>query len=385
MHIRLRTTVALTLLTAANPAWAAYSLLRDYSGSTFFDRWSYYGHYDNLTNGDTIFVNQSLADSLDLTYINSAGNAIIKVDNTSTVPYNEKRNTVRIASTDLYSTGTLWVFDAVHVPYGCSVWPAFWSQAQSWPSGGEIDVFEGVNLQTANQYALHTTNGCTASGTSSTMSGTLSYSNCSSSANSNSGCTISETKADSYGSAFNAAGGGVFVTEFATTGISIWFFSRANVPSDLLTSNSSAVPSPSNWGTPSAYYPSSSCDIATHFANQQLILDITLCGDWAGNAAVFNATCSGVCYTDFVLNSSSYANAHFEIPSIRIYTDGTGTSTSISGSSSSSGTSSGTAATSKSTTTSSAAKIVSVLGEAQKSAVLLALVAVVGGGLVVLV
>lgn len=31
----------------------------------------------------------------------------------------------------------------LHVPYGCSVWGAAWSQAANWPSGGEIDTFEG--------------------------------------------------------------------------------------------------------------------------------------------------------------------------------------------------------------------------------------------------
>lgn len=29
----------------------SYSLLKSYEGSRFFDDWSYYGHYDNLTNG----------------------------------------------------------------------------------------------------------------------------------------------------------------------------------------------------------------------------------------------------------------------------------------------------------------------------------------------
>lgn len=68
------------------------------------------------------YVNRTTTPSL--TYINDAGNAIIKVDNETEVPYNEKRNSVRITTTDLYSTGNLIVLDALHVPYGCSVWPA---------------------------------------------------------------------------------------------------------------------------------------------------------------------------------------------------------------------------------------------------------------------
>ncbi|ORY86636.1 concanavalin A-like lectin/glucanase domain-containing protein [Leucosporidium creatinivorum] len=322
------------------PASAASytTLVKRHEGSTFFDGFNFFGHYDNTTNGDVVFVNQSA--SADLAYVNDAGNVIIKVDNTSVVPYNEKRNTVKITTQDTYGIGSLWVFDATHVPYGCSVWPAFWSQAPEWPAGGEIDTFEGVNLQTTNQYALHTTSGCTVAGTSANQSGNLTYSNCDSNANGNSGCTVTEKNDASYGAAFAAAGGGVYATELAETGVSIWFFSRADVPSDLLASNTSAVPDSSTWGTPSAYYPNSGCSIDEYFSAQHLTLDITLCGDWAGSASVFNATCSGVCYTDWVLNATNYDTAYFEIQSLRIYNDGTNSSGNAGSSSSSSSNSS---------------------------------------------
>lgn len=45
----------------------------------------------------------------------------------------------------------MWVFDANHVPYGCSVWPSMWATTKTWPQGGEIDTFEGVNLIETNQ------------------------------------------------------------------------------------------------------------------------------------------------------------------------------------------------------------------------------------------
>ena len=98
-------------------------------------------------------MNQTTALQQQLTYINSAANAIIKVDNTTFVPYNEKRNSVMIASNDHFDFGTLWVFDALHVPYGCgtclrpssrrsinvlhSIWGAFWSRGAGvqWPDG----------------------------------------------------------------------------------------------------------------------------------------------------------------------------------------------------------------------------------------------------------
>jgi len=133
-----------------------YNLERTYAGSTFFDRWEYYNNFDNLTNGDVIFVSQTVGTKGGLTFINDAGNAVIKVDNGTTVAFNEKRNSVRLSSTDSYKIGSLWIADMVHVPFGCSVWPAWWSQAEDWPTGGEIDTFEGVNQVTMNQMALHT-------------------------------------------------------------------------------------------------------------------------------------------------------------------------------------------------------------------------------------
>ncbi|KDE04380.1 hypothetical protein MVLG_05172 [Microbotryum lychnidis-dioicae p1A1 Lamole] len=308
---------------------AAYSLYKDYSGSSFFDDWTFYGKYDNLTHGDTIWVNQSA--SAQLAYVNSAGRAIIKVDNTSTVPYNGKRDSVRITTNTNFGIGSLWVFDAYHVPYGCSVWPALWSVGPNWPLNGEIDTFEGVNLQATNQYAIHTDTGCLVNSPPNTMTGNLTYTNCSAYSNYNEGCTISDPRATSYGADFAANGGGVWATELASTGIKIWFFPRASVPSDLLVTNKNAQPDPSGWGLPAANYPSQpSCDISTYFGPQQLTIDITLCGDWAGQAAVYSQTCTlkQSCYLDSVLNPSTYNTAYFELDSVRVYNDGSPEATS---------------------------------------------------------
>ena len=76
------------------------------------------------------------------------------MDNVSDVPYNEKRRSVRLETQDSYPIGSLWTFDFNHVPYGCSVWPAAWASTKTWPQGGEIDTFEGVNLVETNQVRL---------------------------------------------------------------------------------------------------------------------------------------------------------------------------------------------------------------------------------------
>ena len=51
----------------------------------------------------------------------------------------------------------------------------------------------------------------------------------------------------------------------------------STIPSDV--SNSSTSVDPSTWGTPSAAWPASSCNITQFFQPQQIVLDITLCGD----------------------------------------------------------------------------------------------------------
>ncbi|KAG5721471.1 putative glycosidase C21B10.07 [Termitomyces sp. T112] len=298
-------------------AATSYSLIKEYSGPTFFDDWTFFDHFDNLTNGDAIFVSASVAQSSKLAFVDSSTNhAIIKVDNTSTVPFNQKRNTVRITTNERYGLGSVWVADMFHIPYGCSVWPAWWSQAPDWPIGGEIDTLEGVNLVTQNQMGLHTETGCTIVNPSLLSTSKEGNANCSFIASNNQGCIVTDTLPTSYGQGFAAAGGGVFVTEFAASGISIWFMSRSQVSASL----SGNTIDTSTFGTPSGNWPSTGCNVDQFFEPQNLIFDITLCGDFAGNPQIFAQTCNGTCYNDYVLgDGSNYATAFFEIASVRVF------------------------------------------------------------------
>ncbi|KAF7299455.1 GH16 domain-containing protein [Mycena indigotica] len=299
-------------------AGTSYSLVKEYAGSTFFDEWDFYGHFDNLTNGDTIFVTKDVATSSRLAYVDPSTNrAIIKVDNTSTVLFNDKRNTVRISSKDEFEVGSVWVADMYHVPFGCSVWPAFWSQAPNWPIGGEIDTFEHWNSELHNQMTLHTEPGCNQISPVQTST-VVNSTDCSHLDNSNAGCSVMDPNDSSYGAKFAAAQGGIFVTEYAESGISVWFFSRASVPKSF-SSNASSF-STSDLGTPVANWPTGGCAVDTFFKSQNLIFDITLCGDAAGAPAVFAQTCPGTCYTDYVVgNGSVYNNAYFDVASVRVY------------------------------------------------------------------
>ncbi|GAA5893535.1 hypothetical protein JCM8208_000824 [Rhodotorula glutinis] len=302
--MRWRTSLSLSALALApSVVHAAYSLEHTYAGDTFYDGWSFWGNNDNLTNGNTYYVPRS--DSAGVAFTNSAGNAVIRVDNSSEIAPNGLRNSVRITTERTFDLGRLIVMDALHLPYGCATWPAFWSHAVSWPSGGEVDFFEGVNLQETNQVAMHT----------------LTFNNCDHGVEANKGCTYVDPRNASYGADFAAGGGGVYAAELASDGISVWFFARADIPADL----SGSTPDPTTWGRPMAYYPSSTCSINQFFAPQQLTINIALCGDWAGQPGVFSPTCgTGLC-SDYVKDPRNFDEAYFEIQSIRIFDGGLNT------------------------------------------------------------
>lgn len=83
-----------------------------------FNDWTYIAGTDTNTTGNVLF--QTREQATDLTYINSDGNAIIKVDNTTSGVGNSTygRASIKIMSNDKVSQGSLVVMDAVHVPYG---------------------------------------------------------------------------------------------------------------------------------------------------------------------------------------------------------------------------------------------------------------------------
>jgi len=292
-----------------------YTLLDAYQGENFFDGWNFYSQADP-TGGLVTFETQKQAEQNGLAYIRSDGIAVMKVDNATHLKSGQPRKSVRISTKKSYGRSLI-VLDAYSIPHGCAVWPAFWttSSAKRWPAGGEIDIIEGVNTQVGNQMTLHTKTGCRLD-TNAAFTGQVVGTNCAASANGNAGCGVLNNAPNSFGHGFNTNNGGIYATLILNSGVSIWHFPRGSIPQDLLNDD----PNPSGWGTPSAFWASSSCPAGEFIdTSQQIIFDITLCGDWAGNSNVYQQSgCPGSCAAA-VANPANFNDAHWHVASVKVY------------------------------------------------------------------
>lgn len=286
-----------------------YWLQDRYEGDTFFDEWDFFSGPDP-THGNVAY--QTRENSQDLAYVDKNGTVVLKVDNKGSVPPGGQRRSVRISSKASYNGG-LFIGDFDSFAYGPSVWPAFWIVGPSWPQGGEIDIIEYVNNAGANQITLHTgSEAVCRTGSNDRFAGSVLGNECRSGAESNNGCGIKAFDG-SAGAPFNTGGGGVVVMLWDDNELSFWMFSRDKIPQDIL----DGCPDPGSWGTPVANWNNQSCDIQNAFRDMQLVINITICGDWAGSAydgGGFPGTCA-----DAVADPSNYDNALIGVKSISVY------------------------------------------------------------------
>ncbi|RDB18969.1 putative glycosidase C21B10.07 [Hypsizygus marmoreus] len=309
---------ALALLPFVVPSLAArYPLSDNIVGTAFLNTFDFQAIADP-THGRVNYVDQATAQSQNLTFA-SADSFVLRTDfKTRLNPGGPGRNSVRIRSKKVYTTHVA-VFNIRHMPQGCGTWPAVWETNEpSWPNGGEIDILEGVNDQGPNAATLHTNAGCTMPA-SRAQTGTSGQLDCNAAVNGNTGCNVFSNDARSYGPTFNTNGGGWYAVERTSTFIKVWFWSRndAAVPADVK-DGASAVNTDS-WGTPAAYFPNTSCDIPQHFNQHNIIINLTLCGDWAGSVYPGSSGCPSTC-VDFVDNNpSSFVNAYFDFASLTVY------------------------------------------------------------------
>ncbi|KAI2793498.1 hypothetical protein POX_a00078 [Penicillium oxalicum] len=292
-----------------------YQLRDAYDGPTFFDHFNYYSDVDP-TSGFVSYVSQQSAQSKNLTYA-APNSAILRVD-ASTYNPTKGRESVRIESKKSYDAG-LFLFDIFHTPYGCGTWPALWmTDSQNWPNNGEIDVVESHNAGThGNEMSLHAAGACSMGGER-RQTGSVESNECNIAVGGNAGCAVMGDSSI-FGAEFNARGGGICALELRDAGARIWVFHRDSLPADLSTGGQS--PDPSSWGTPLADYPSSYCDIKTHFRNLSIVANIDLCGEYAAMAPHYTQmySCPGSCADFVAMNPANFDNAYWEFGGIKIY------------------------------------------------------------------
>ncbi|KAG7093740.1 hypothetical protein E1B28_007391 [Marasmius oreades] len=298
----------------SKPRNIKYCLQDKYRGENILNSWKFFSAPDP-THGMVDYQSREDAITHGLAYVQKDGTTVLAVDNVTELPPGKNRASVRISSPKTYNQG-LFIADFWAMPFGCSVWPAWWSVGPNWPNGGEIDVLEGVHNSVNNQLTLHTSSGCSLdTEVQPQVSGSISgHTNCASSGADNTGCAFIDSDCRSYGRDFNLNGGGVYAHLWDSEGIKAWFFSRGEIPKDIL----EGEPKPELWRKPVAFWKNGeSCDIGKHFYEHELVIDTTLCGDWAG-ATYEVAGCPGRC-TDAVTNPRNFDNARWKINYIAVY------------------------------------------------------------------
>ncbi|KAF9484359.1 glycoside hydrolase family 16 protein [Pholiota conissans] len=303
-----------------NPNGSAFLWLPEdtYAGTDFFDRWTFFDQPD-FTHGTVTYVNRQTAFDKGYAFVQDDGTIIMKADTTSVLPAGVNRESVRINSNTTYNGG-LFILDLNRAPWGCAIWPAFWTVGlgRTWPANGEVDILEGVHDQEHNQIAWHTEAGCLIDPTAPftgqlTQTNGVNNTNCDANLNQNSGCAVTEWSRASYGPFFEAQGGGILAMKWDENDISVWSFFRAAIPTDV----TQGTPNPSLWGPPSATLRNTTCDIENNFINHTIVFDITFCGDWAGNSYATSG-CPGTC-PDRLMDPTNFVNATWSINSLKVY------------------------------------------------------------------
>jgi hypothetical protein len=168
---------------------------------------------------------------------------------------------------------------------------------------------------------LHTSPGCQIGSDTTQFSGSVTTGNCDVNAegqSKNVGCSIESSSKQSYGAGLNKIGGGVYATQWNSDGINIYFFPRNAIPEDVLGAN----PNPSAWGKPAAKF-AGACDIDKMFAEQQIVIDTTFCGQWAG-AVWEDGSCAKKAKTcdEYVRdNPQAFSEAYWDIKGLKVFQD----------------------------------------------------------------
>ena len=286
------------------PPWqrSPYHLDSSFSGRTFFDAWTF-GEVD-YAGGSSEYLNRSAAFEHNVVEAHDT-HAVLRVGRRGRKAFT--RQTVRVTTNKSWMYG-LFAMQFSHTPFGCGVWPAFWTNAKSghWPDGGEVDMLEYPNNNVAAAISFHTSKArckldadvveeCSL-GNHQLMTGYRSIGlDCETDYLAGKmGCGPVSPRAFRSGVEW-ADSPGVIAMEWTPEHIKVFYFPQDEIPRDL----SAEAPDPDSWddyitgyfpfGASERANPGSCPDYTRLLEPQTLVLNIALCGEWAGGD--FNGQC----------------------------------------------------------------------------------------------
>lgn len=259
-----------------------YALAWKAQGRTFFDDWQFLTTSE--THGAEWYLNKSEAFRNGVVLADDHS-AILRVGNQQ-MPF--KRHSVMIHSAQAWrpDRGFMVVMKYRHVPFGAGIWPAFWLMNSDylWPGGGELDILEYAN-DDPSKVTFHTNKNCSLhnKSISKCMRGADVdndiVGDCYTNYTSNKlGCKPPQIRRNGKWFAENP---GAIATAWDASGVYVFHIPEQEIPLDL----ESNAPNPTTWERWMIAYlpfdPDSCFDVAKP---QEIVLNIALCGDWAGGA-----------------------------------------------------------------------------------------------------
>ncbi|CAE8605662.1 unnamed protein product, partial [Polarella glacialis] len=280
----------------------SYGLAFKAQGSSFFDDFTFMTVDE--THGANRYLTKEEALKTGVVETSEEHGTILRVGDVepSTAPNGTfKRQSVNLHSNHAWkpSEGMLVVMKYNHVPYGAGVWPAFWLMNSDipWPQGGEFDILEYAN-DDVSKVTFHTHRDCMLDQHKVEQCmqgkpiGVPGPSNCNTNYTENRlGCMPRQVQRSGEWFAKNP---GVMAAAWDAESVTVYHIPNAEIPADL----SSDTPKPETWGRfVLAYVPFDRHSCADIAKPQEIVLNIALCGDWAGGAWLRSPTARLTGYT----------------------------------------------------------------------------------------
>lgn len=135
-----------------------------------------------------------------------------------------------------------------------------------------------------------------------------------------------------FGDDINRKGGAVWALLVADDRIKVWHFDRNNVPEDLHVKNEidrdgqlgKAAVDPDKWGKPVMDFSEGACDIAKAWRKMKIVINITFCGSYAGDAWSGYTECNkktrhDTCEAFVAGNPNAFKDGSFSINSVKLF------------------------------------------------------------------